>query len=273
MLRLLDDLVDLPADVAEHIVDQAEGIPLYAVEIVRSLVDRGLVQADGLGPRLVGSLDDLEVPATLTALLVARLDGLPPEERTLVRDLAVLGTSFPRAAIDAVAQPSGAQLDDLLASLVRREVLTVIGDPLSPERGQLQFAQGLMRTVVYDNLTRRERKHRHIAVADHLQIAYPDGGAEVAEVIADHLHQALDADPDAPDADELRGRAAEAHQRSGDRAAALGRTCRGRGGLPAGAGPRRRSGGPRRAPVPGRGDGGPVRSGRGGRRAPRPGHR
>ena len=78
-----------------------------------------------------------------------------PEERTLVRDLAVLGTSFPRAAIDAVAQPSGAQLDDLLASLVRREVLNVIGDPLSPERGQLQFAQGLMRTVVYDNLTRR----------------------------------------------------------------------------------------------------------------------
>ena len=105
---------------------------------------------------------------------------------------------------------------------MRREVLSVIGDPLSPERGQLQFAQGLMRTVVYDNLTRRERKHRHIAVADHLQIAYPDGGGEVAEVIADHLHQALDADPDAPDADELRGRAAEAHQRSGDRAAALG---------------------------------------------------
>ena len=169
-----------------------------------------------------GSLDDLEVPATLTALLVARLDGLPPEERTLVRDLAVLGTSFPRAAIDAVAQPSGAQLDDLLASLVRREVLTVIGDPLSPERGQLQFAQSLMRTVVYDNLTRRERKHRHIAVADHLQLAYPDGGAEVAEVIAEHLSQALEADPEAPDADELRRRAAEAHQRSGDRAAALG---------------------------------------------------
>ena len=95
MLRLLDDLVDLPADLAEHIVNQAEGIPLYAVEIVRSLVDRGLVQADGAGPRLVGSLDDLEVPPTLTALLVARLDGLPPEERTLVRDLAVLGTSFP----------------------------------------------------------------------------------------------------------------------------------------------------------------------------------
>ena len=222
MLRLLDDLVDLPADVAEHIINQAEGIPLYAVEIVRSLVDRGLVQTDGLAPRLVGSLDDLEVPATLTALLVARLDLLQPAERTLVRDLAVLGTSFPRAAIDAVAQPSGEQLDDLLAALVRREVLTVIGDPLSPERGQLQFAQSLMRTVVYDNLTRRERKHRHIAVADHLQLAYPDGGAELAEVIAEHLSQALEADPKAPDAEELRRRAAEAHQRSGDRAASLG---------------------------------------------------
>ena len=273
MLRLLDDLVDLPVDVAEHIVDQAEGIPLYAVEIVRSLVDRGLVQADGLGPRLVGSLDDLEVPATLTALLVARLDGLPPEERMLVRDLAVLGTSFPRAAIDAVAEPSGAQLDDLLASLVRREVLNVIGDPLSPERGQLQFAQGLMRTVVYDNLTRRERKHRHIAVADHLQVAYPDGGAEVAEVIAEHLQPGARRRPRSRrrrGAARAGGRVLPAVRRSRRRPR---RTRGGRSGLPAGAGPRRRSGGPRRAPVAGRGDGSPVRAGRGGRRAPRPGHR
>ena len=95
MLQLLDDLVDLPADVTQTIVDQAEGIPLYAVEIVRSLLDRGLVEGDGGRPRLVGSLGDLEVPATLTALLVACLDGLPPDERTLARDLAVLGTSLP----------------------------------------------------------------------------------------------------------------------------------------------------------------------------------
>ena len=222
MLLLLDDLIELPPAVAAQVVGQAEGIPLYAVEIVRSLIDRGLVDTSERQPRLVGEVDDLEVPPTLTALLVARLDGLPPAERALVRDLAVLGTTFPREAIDAVAQPSDVPLDDLLTNLVRREVLTVLADPLSPERGQLQFAQSLMRTVVYDNLTRRERKHRHIAVADHLRSVFPDDGAEIAEVIADHLAHAYEADPDADDAPELRARTGEAFQRAAARAANVG---------------------------------------------------
>jgi class 3 adenylate cyclase/tetratricopeptide (TPR) repeat protein len=222
MLRLLDDLIDLPPTVAEHVVGQAEGIPLYAVEIVRSLIDRGLVDVSENQPRLVAEVDELEVPASLTALLVARLDGLPPAERALVRDLAVLGTSFPREAIDAVAQPADVPLDDLLGNLVRREVLTVLADPLSPERGQLQFAQTLMRTVVYDNLTKRERKHRHIAVAQHLESVFPDEGAEIAEVIADHLHQAHDADRAADDAPDLRARAADAYQRAAARASSIG---------------------------------------------------
>ena len=101
-------------------------------------------------------------------------------------------------------------------------MLTVLSDPLSPERGQLQFAQGLMRTVVYDNLTRRERKARHVAVAAHLQRTFTDDGAEVAEVIADHYRQALEADPDAVDAADLRRDAAGAYRRAGDRAAGLG---------------------------------------------------
>ncbi|MFL6204896.1 MAG: ATP-binding protein [Acidimicrobiales bacterium] len=222
MIRLLDDLIELPPAVTEQVVRQAEGVPLYGVEIVRSLIDQGLVDTTGSRAHLVGSVEHLEVPATLTALLVARLDGLPPDERALVRDLAVLGTSFPRAAIDAVAQPSDVALDDLLASLVRREVLTVLADPLSPERGQLQFAQTLMRTVVYDNLTKRERKHRHIAVAQHLQSVFPEEGAEIADVIADHLRLAHDADPDADDASTLRASAAEAYQRAAARAASVG---------------------------------------------------
>ena len=222
MSVLLDQLVELPSSMAERVVARAEGIPLYAVEIVRALLDRGAVD-DGDGRRrAVVPFDDVEVPATLTALLVARLDGLPADERTLVRDLAVLGTSFPREAVDAVAQPTGTSIEVLLTSLIRKEVLTVLSDPLSPERGHLQFAQGLMRTVVYDNLTRRERKARHIAVAAHLQRAFADEGAEVADVIAEHYRQAVDAEPDAGDADDLRTSAAAAFSRAGDRAAGLG---------------------------------------------------
>jgi class 3 adenylate cyclase/tetratricopeptide (TPR) repeat protein len=223
MRALLDELVAMPPVVADRVVEQAEGIPLYAVEIVRSLIEQGNIEETDDGRRrVIGPVDDLAVPATLTALLSARVDHLPPDERTLVRDLAVLGTSFPRAAVDAVASPTETPVERLLTNLVRRGVLTILADPLSPERGQLQFAQAMMRAVVYDTLTRRERKARHLAVAAHLQRVFQDEGAEVAEVVAVHLRHAIEADPEAAGAEELRSRAAAAFRRAGDRAFALG---------------------------------------------------
>ena len=209
MRRLLDDLVDLPPVSVDRVVAKAEGIPLFAVEIARSVLDRG-------------DFDDLVVPASLTALLAARFDALPPDERSLVRDMAVFGTTFPRAAIEAVATPTATPLEVMLSSLLRHEILSVVADPLSPERGQLQFTHGLMRAVVYDNLTRRDRKARHVAVAGHLRRAFADDGAEVAEVIADHYRQALDAASDDDEIATLRVEASAAYRRAGDRAAGLG---------------------------------------------------
>ena len=73
---------------------------------------------------------------------------------------------------------------------MRKEVLTVRADKLSPERGQYAFTQSLIRSVAYDMLTRAERKARHLRTAEHLRTAFPDEGAEVAEVIAAHLYDA-----------------------------------------------------------------------------------
>ena len=116
----------------------------------------------------------------------------------------MLGGSFPRQAIEAVSDIDPAELDELLSSLVRKEVLTVRADKLSPERGQYAFTQSLIRSVAYDMLTRAERKARHLRTAEHLRSAFPDEGAEVAEVIAAHLYDAYKAAGDDPDAGELR---------------------------------------------------------------------
>ena len=94
---------------------------------------------------------------------------------------------------------------------MRKEVLTVRADKLSPERGQYAFTQSLIRSVAYDMLTRAERKARHLRTAEHLRSAFPDEGAEVAEVIGAHLYDAYKAAGDDPDAEELRGRACEAY--------------------------------------------------------------
>ena len=85
-----------------------------------------------------------------------------PEERRVVKECAVLGESFPRQAIEAVSDTDPGELDEILPSLVRKEVLTVRADKLSPERGQYAFTQSLIRSVAYDMLTRAERKARHL---------------------------------------------------------------------------------------------------------------
>ncbi|HET6816219.1 MAG TPA: adenylate/guanylate cyclase domain-containing protein [Mycobacteriales bacterium] len=223
MGEILHELVPgLPPTVSERIVSRADGVPLYAVEMIRSLVDRDLVQPVDGTYRLVGEVDDLDVPASLASLVASRIDALPAGERALVQALAVLGGTFPRSAVAAVTDLPAAEVDALLADLVRKEILRVRTDRLSPDRGQYGFTQSMLRQVAYDTLSRRDRKSRHLAVAEHLRATFADDGAEVAEVVAQHYRDAYDAVRDDPDAGEIARQACDAFIRSGQRARAMG---------------------------------------------------
>jgi class 3 adenylate cyclase/tetratricopeptide (TPR) repeat protein len=221
MEELLSGLVPgLPADVRERILARAEGIPLYAVETVRMLLDQGLLVQEGSSYRLTGPVAALEVPETLHALIAARLDGLPVAERRLLQDAAVLGKTFTRNALAALSSADG-ETDPLLAALVRKEVLGVQADPRSPEHGQYGFLQDLVRYVAYETLSKRERRTRHLAAAAYLRTTFADDEDEVSEVIASHYLAAYEAGPDAEDADEIRSRAQSMLVRAGERSASL----------------------------------------------------
>ena len=221
--HILDTLVPgMPTAARARITERSEGVPLYAVETVRSLIDRDLVVPRDGAYTLAGDIGDLVVPPTLTSLLAARLDQLGTDERELVKGLAVLGNSFARSAVAAVSDLPVAQVDQLLRTLVHKEVLTVRNDPLSPERGEYAFTQTMLRSVAHDLLTRRERKTRHLGVAEHLRRTFPNDGEEVAEVIAAHYRDAYDAARDTPDADDLRVHAVTALARAGKRAQSIG---------------------------------------------------
>ena len=220
MEELLTGLVPgLPASLCERILTRAEGIPLYAVETVRMLLDRGALVQEGAVYRPVGTIESLEVPETLHALIAARLDGLSAEERLLLQDGAVLGKTFTRAALLALADFQEPELDALLHSLVRKEVLSLQSDPRSPEHGQYGFLQDLVRRVAYETLSRRDRRARHLAAAEHLSAALTD--EEVTEVVASHLVDAYELDPEADDAPAIRERARLALVNAGERAGAL----------------------------------------------------
>jgi class 3 adenylate cyclase/tetratricopeptide (TPR) repeat protein len=220
---LLDGLVPgLPDDWRGRILDRAEGVPLYAVETVRMLLDRALLTREGNVYRATGAVGDLEVPETLHALVAARLDSLPPEERRLVESGAVLGKTFTKQGLTAVSGVVEAELEALLSGLLGKEILSVQADPRSPERGQYSFLQDIVKRVAYETISRRERKAKHLAAARFLASAWSSEEDEIVEVVAAHYLDAYHAAPDDPDAVELRSKSFEMLVRAAERAHSLG---------------------------------------------------
>ena len=226
MAELVDGLVDgLPSAARSALVERAEGVPLYAVETVRALIDRDAVVpregryvlAEDAAERV--DLATLGAPASLQALVSGRLDALAPRERSLVQNAAVLGTSFSLQGLESMGLEG---LDEVLVALVRKEIFELQTDPRSPERGQYRFVQSVVRQVAYDTLSRRDRKARHLTVARHLQ-SEPDPGHDLAAVVARHYLDAiaLSSSHDI-DVSELTGSARELLAVAAQRAAALG---------------------------------------------------
>jgi class 3 adenylate cyclase/tetratricopeptide (TPR) repeat protein len=222
MNELLAGLVPgLPGELRASILTRAEGIPLYAVETVRMLLDRGLLAREDDAYRLIGSVETLEVPETLHALIAARLDSLDPDERRLLQDASVLGKVFTRQALRALTAMPESDLDPLLGALVRKEMLSIQADRRSPERGQYSFLQDLVRLVAYETISKRDRKTKHLAAAEFLLSLSSAEEGEVIEVVASHYLDAYAAAPDDPDAEQIRAKACEMFTRAGERAASL----------------------------------------------------
>jgi class 3 adenylate cyclase/tetratricopeptide (TPR) repeat protein len=210
MRELLRGLAaDLPASVVDPVVRRAEGIPLYAIELVRMLRASG---SDG------DSQSDLAIPPSLHALVAARLDALEPVDRALLQDAAVLGQAFTVPALSSVNGRDAAELEGRLSRLVRREFLVHDVDPRSPERGQFAFVQSVVREVAYSTLSRRDRRLRHLAAARHFEALEDE---TIATVLATHYLEAYRAAPDDEQGRAIRAQARLALRASADRSARL----------------------------------------------------
>ncbi|MGH3362591.1 MAG: AAA family ATPase, partial [Nocardioides sp.] len=225
MAELVDGLVDgLPDELRAGLVARAEGLPLFAVETVRALIDRDLVVPHE-GRYVVASgqaldLSALGAPASLHALVAARLDALARDERRVLSDASVLGESFTREGIGILAGDVE-DLDAVLAGLARKELVAIEQDRFSTERGQLRFVQSVVRQVAYATLSRRDRRIRHLQVADHLS-GDAERAEDLAQVIAQHLLDAAESSTaDDPDVAALRSRAGALFVRAAERATAL----------------------------------------------------
>ncbi len=220
MRALLAGLVPgLPEAAVAAVLARADGIPLYAVETVRMLVSDGRLVEDSGRYRPTADLTTLEVPASLHALVAARLDALDPADRSLVHDASVLGQRFTPEALAAVAGRSAAEIEPRLRALMRREVFVHETDPRSPERGQYGFVQAITREVAYATLARRDRRARHLAAARYFESL---GEGALAGALAMQYLAAWEAVPDGQEGEAIRTQARLALRAAADRAASLG---------------------------------------------------
>jgi tetratricopeptide (TPR) repeat protein len=207
----------LPDEVVEAIANRADGVPLYAVELVRMLVDSGQVERDDDLYILVGTFDADAIPNTLQSIIGARLDRLDPDDRALVQDASVIGQTFFLDTLAAVNGNSAEALARRLDSLARREVFVFQDDPRTPNGRRYSFVQGFIREVAYARLSRADRFARHLAAAEHLESL---GEVELAGKVANHYLMAYEGAPPG-EAGDLVGRACRALCVAAERAANL----------------------------------------------------
>jgi class 3 adenylate cyclase/tetratricopeptide (TPR) repeat protein len=211
-----------PPGLLKSVREHAAGVPLFAVESLRMLADRGVMVAadDEQRYRLVGEVGDLDVPPSIHALVAARLDRLGDLERRMLRGGAILGQRFSGAAAATLAGVGAVDGRSLLDALVSKQFLSLDTDPRSQSRGNFAFVHRQVQRVVLDTLSKRERKARHLAAINYLSEQTPD--ADLAAILAGHLVAAFEAQPTAVDAGDIRGRALTLTLEAARRAEAVG---------------------------------------------------
>ena len=217
---LLGLVPDAPEELVLQLVERAGGVPLYAVELVRMLIDRGSVEAVEDGRfHMRSDVGTVDIPDSLHGLVGARLDQFPSELRALIADVAILGQSFKIEGLAALRETDTGMLEAELEHLVRAEVLTVNRDPRSPERGQYQFVQSIIREVAHDRVSRSDRLRLHQQVAEFYESR---NEPELAGITASHYLDALEAADEGSDTSVLRSKTIASLLSSADRADRMG---------------------------------------------------
>ena len=217
--NLVIDSAGLPAESAERIVEAAEGNPLFLEEIVRMLAEERGLNGD---PDSTG----FAIPATIHALLAARLDRLEQHERDLLERAAVIGRTFWWGALARLSPAyARAAIPSSLQSLVRKDLIAPDPQAFAGEDA-FRFGHQLIRDTAYGGLAKEKRADLHERFASWLEEKTGERLAEYQEILGYHLEEAwryrTEIGGTPAKASELAARAAAHVGASGRRALARG---------------------------------------------------
>ena len=176
----------LPTEVVQQIVAKTDGIPLFVEELVKTVLESGLVQEEADRYILTGPLPPLAIPATLQDALMARLDRLAAVKEVAQLG-AVLGREFAYELLRAVAPLDEVTLQHGLAHLVEAEVLYQRGHLL---QATYLFKHALVQDAAYQSLLRSTRQQYHQRIAQVLEAQFPETTETQPELLAHHYTEA-----------------------------------------------------------------------------------
>src|SRR5262245_18009547 len=171
---------DLPEAWVEGIVRRSDGVPLFAEELTRAVIETSPASSEG------GATPDGRIPATLQDALMARLDALG-RVKELAQVASVLGREFDYELLRAVALMADADLEAALATAVREDILYQRGAP--PEATYV-FRHALIQDAAYESMLRSTRRRHHGRVAEALGERLPHVAEPQPELLAHHLTEA-----------------------------------------------------------------------------------
>jgi class 3 adenylate cyclase/tetratricopeptide (TPR) repeat protein len=174
------------APLKQLLIARTEGNPFFLEESVRTLAETGVLVGERGAYRLAQALPTVQMPATVQAVLAARIDRLPPEEKRLLQTAAVIGHEVPLPLLQAIAELSEMRLHRSLAHLQAAEFL--YETRLFPEQ-EYTFKHALTHEVGYGGLLQERRRVLHARIVAAFERLIPDRLAEQVERLAHHaLH-------------------------------------------------------------------------------------
>jgi class 3 adenylate cyclase/tetratricopeptide (TPR) repeat protein len=165
------------------LIARTEGNPFFLEESVRTLLETGVLVGEPSAYRLAQALPTVQVPATVQAVLAARIDRLPTEDKRLLQTAAVIGTEVPWALLHAIAELPEERLQHGLAHVQAAELL--YETRLFPER-EFTFKHALTHEVAYASLLQERRRTLHARIVEALEALAGDRVTEHVERLAHH---------------------------------------------------------------------------------------
>jgi predicted ATPase/class 3 adenylate cyclase len=233
--RLVENLLgqaQLPQQVGRRIVEAAEGNPLYAEEILRMMMDDGLlVQEDG-NWHPAGDVSDLSIPPSIQALVAARLDRLGRNEQAVTQRASVIGRTFWWGAVSELSPEAlRPRVGHYLQTLVHKELVLPDQSSFAGEDA-FKFGHIMIRDSAYLGMPKELRSELHEQFATWLEKKAGDRIIEYEEILGYHLEQAFKLREELGASDE---RTEELGQQAVERLASAGQRAFARADMPAAA--------------------------------------